>query len=1334
MSSDFVDQDKPRVGAPDERTQVRLNWGDTFWHLAEVKYNGRHPIKAILEANHLSGTVGQRNGKEELIAETYYAGKTYVLPAAREIPRLTRQFDQHNGGGTWNAPPSNDRTPPQQDRPSWPNPDPDNPLLNPYIHPPIELPPGWWWKDGKPVPPSPEPTTPEKPAPTTPEKPAPTTPEKPAPTTPDKPGPTDKPNSLISVVEALEKQHQTLDKSFQQESGHEGFIGSLVDGAKNYLGSTSENRDWCNPKALWSHVLDYNSGSQHTGQQLNREADGLKQLRQAAEKNDVPAFSAKYKELTGKEFDPKSIDAAKLKADGDTKRFHQSQANGVEFVTDLGAGAVAGVAALRTGGLSLAAPLLFGAAAGSITKAGLKQADGQYANLRNDLLTGGLVGLAVPTGEFAGAAASRAIGAKLGLTVTGEGLAARIETQGLGLGNRVLSASAKAGTAGATYGAIDSPMREVLAAHDEGRSVTVGDLTTRTLAGAAFGFVGGTILGLAFDGAADGFKRNNPEPIKPIAPKEINGVQIPSSNVVTMDQAAKIMGYDPAAFAKIATDDPYAATKLAAQLFKKHGVNIQRFSPETGKVAVPSGFADALGNAQAVDALTADSALPLARKVDAVRAADNYLQRNSAEVNESLRRIRSDMNYKEVLYQKAQEGGDAARNFEDKFTDGFKRDLTVRSAVERIKNGGSQADAFTRAKNSTEDAYVAKANDYFLDIADPARRARLNDLVEQVYQKFTPEYLTRQQVSDIISAFPEEDRSLAQAFMMRSASNSSDVGLRVKLQQIRPEVKAQLGTSAPDNVFTLGADSSGNAVGYLYRKSNSLGMSMRNIDQLAGGPLPDSIVLFDDLSTVRLPESAKMPLPIKSNAEAAFNPKAPIEHEFAFEKTLPPELPTGSAALARIDGTLTEMVKGGEVSELQATMMRSQLERNEHFVKAANIASLSPSAIDKLLAALRVPQRSPYEGIPAAQAQPLNLSKPQLDLLRKIPNVYVVDLNAFEKGINVVDLARGPEAVTAKLKALVAEAKQNGTAKLLAPGVVQETLDGSVDRAAAAIGANVKIIRAPDNYQMSNAPSQAELAAMDPVDAIHKQLTIPKTTRSEIAGFLSDYAGQDRELAAQMLANGAVNNSFSVMARKSIDVNNQIQQILRQNKGALNDLSIVTDIDPGGSTHLISYYLGRVAGLPSDNFISTKALNRMVVDGAAKDKFLARLDDTVYSGDQTVSALNSNISGFMPFKKVVIGTLGAYDKGINKIENTHLGYLGKVATAYSERYHPFYSPANPFYGPLSLSQRARVESIGGYSGWGKVQGSLVWPYMYPDNNVDFFGPKFSGTVLHLPGP
>jgi hypothetical protein len=67
-------------------------------------------------------------------------------------------------------------------------------------------------------------------------------------------------------------------------------------------------------------------------------------------------------------------------------------------------------------------------------------------------------------------------------------------------------------------------------------------------------------------------------------------------------------------------------------------------------------------------------------------------------------------------------------------------------------------------------------------------------------------------------------------------------------------------------------------------------------------------------------------------------------------------------------------------------------------------------------------------------------------------------------------------------------------------------------------------------------------------------------------------------------------------------------------------------------------------------------------------------------------------------------------------------------------HHPFYSNDHPFFSSLPSSSQYKVKSIGGSEGFGSIQGSLIWPYMYPDNNLTFFGSQFSGGVLHLAGP
>src|SRR5262249_33992152 len=115
-----------------------------------------------------------------------------------------------------------------------------------------------------------------------------------SPSTPESKPPAAPANPMLSAVEELEKQHGEIIKSFQNEANHQGVFGSLVDGAKNHIGSTAENRSWYNPAALWSNVFDYNAGSKHTGEQLDAQGERLKELRQAAQNADAAAFKAKY--------------------------------------------------------------------------------------------------------------------------------------------------------------------------------------------------------------------------------------------------------------------------------------------------------------------------------------------------------------------------------------------------------------------------------------------------------------------------------------------------------------------------------------------------------------------------------------------------------------------------------------------------------------------------------------------------------------------------------------------------------------------------------------------------------------------------------------------------------------------------------------------------------------------------------------------------------------------------------------------------------------------------------------------------------------------------------
>ena len=165
-----------------------------------------------------------------------------------------------------------------------------------------------------------------------------------------------------------------------------------------------------------------------------------------------------------------------------------------------------------------------------------------------------------------------------------------------------------------------------------------------------------------------------------------------------------------------------------------------------------------------------------------------------------------------------------------------------------------------------------------------------------------------------------------------------------------------------------------------------------------------------------------------------------------------------------------------------------------------------------------------------------------------------------------------------------------------------------------------------------------------------------------------------------MLSEGAVHNSFPVMVKKAIDLHSKIADALGKSGMKMSDLLVVPDKDPGGSSHLISYLFGKANGLSPENFVSTQRLNQMISSGAVNNKAIAYFDDTIYSGSQASGLLDSNVSSLMPFKKVVVASLGAYDKGVASIKGTHLGSLGKVEFATSSMHQPCLLYTSPLSG------------------------------------------------------
>ena len=1043
--------------------------------------------------------------------------------------------------------------------------------------------------------------------------------------------------AMQAEVARLAGEHAFSQKALKQELSKQGFIGNAFDAAKNNIGTSGQDKSWYEPGRLWSGLFDKDLGSAKTNETLANEKNQLIEMKKAADAGDIANFSRLHKTVTGSDFDATKGPVANQGKDDQShsiarlaaKNFNHSQETGVGTITDITAG-LAAMGALRFGkeaswrGLAKASGAGF--LIGGTTKASLMQADGAYGNFGRDFAIGGLLGATVPIGELAGAKLSTYAGKKLGLTVSGDFLAARIETQGTGIGTRLLSASLKSGTSGGVFGMIESPGREVIEKVDRGEKIDPLHLLSTSLKGATVGFLGGTFLGFTADGVVSGFRSLKPGEFKPGSGK-IGQV---AEGGVSLDEAGKALSLKPGDLAKKAVDNPYGAVQDAVKLYEKTGQNIKGNNLATGHTPLPEAFDDALKLSQKVDILTSESPVKLSKKVEIIKSVDDYLKTEGKTVDEAFTRVADSPEYQELIKLKqAQTGPQSADDFTSSMHSNFDEQVKTGSAVELIGDQRlTSKQAVEATLTKTEEKFKQKVSDYFKDMTDPAQKQRLNELVGEIDQKFNPELVTVQDLNKVLNGYQGKEREMALALLQESVATASDVQLRTRLQSLKGELESKLGTATPD-VYTLQAGSSGNAIGYLYRKSISSSMSIRNLDQLEKGSLPNRLVLFDDLSSTPLTTAQK-------------------------------------------------------------------------------------------------------------------------DLLKKIPEVYVVDVGAFEKAVNVLDLSAGVDGVSTKLAALMTEARQVSAANpvLMPSGVARQVLSESVDEAAKAIGGNVKVIRPPSSGKailtssseikpgMVEAGANAPLAAAvsSEVEAVHAGFNTPRASRDDIAQFLSGYVGEERELAGRMLAEGATHNSFPEMVRKASALKIELEGGLKANGMTMNDLVLVTDRDPGGSTHLISYLFGKVNGLSSENFISTSQLNKLITTGGAKSKAVAYFDDTIYSGSQTTGMLDNNISSLSPFKRIIVASLGAYEKGINSIKGTHLASLGKVDVKTAAMHEPFYSNKNPFFAKMSPSAQYSVKSIGGSEGFGSVQGSIIWSYMYPDNNLHFFGSKFSGGTLKLPGP
>jgi hypothetical protein len=373
----------------------------------------------------------------------------------------------------------------------------------------------------------------------------------------------------------------------------------------------------------------------------------------------------------------------------------------------------------------------------------------------------------------------------------------------------------------------------------------------------------------------------------------------------------------------------------------------------------------------------------------------------------------------------------------------------------------------------------------------------------------------------------------------------------------------------------------------------------------------------------------------------------------------------------------------------------------------------------------------------------IHLSPEALNTLRSVGKVHVVDLNAFEKGINLLDFAQGQQAVKTKLTALVCEAKvmlQQSPPSISTQQVMDHLFNKAVDKAARSIGTNVQIVRpAVAEEAPSSMPPNAPL--MDQIDALHSNLNQPKATIGEIAAYLRQQPAEDREATARLLTEMPQVFSLKDMFGMARELHQRVTEtMLKSDQGASR--IYIDGVAQGSSQDMVAHIYQRANKLTGQDILTRQEQRKLTDQNQAGDKTLLRVDDAFYTGSSQQQTLTLDSRRLQGFGGVIAGGLAA-------MRNAELTI--RAAQGIS-RLSVVSARALPWCSELRLSDAEcmptkelnKYNRLLGETGYrhfhyddnrqeyssDTAPAAIIWPHSVPDNNLELFR-KFAHEVLHL---
>ncbi len=407
-----------------------------------------------------------------------------------------------------------------------------------------------------------------------------------------------------------------------------------------------------------------------------------------------------------------------------------------------------------------------------------------------------------------------------------------------------------------------------------------------------------------------------------------------------------------------------------------------------------------------------------------------------------------------------------------------------------------------------------------------------------------------------------------------------------------------------------------------------------------------------------------------------------------------------------------------------------------------------------------------------------SFSATQQTYLRHAQDLRVVDIPALNNGINVLDLAStsnlGTAAVQQRLNDLVHHVVelQTNNPQLLVNQAVSQVLNSNVAAPLEHLrlsGARVVSPSSTHNLGIVNGSNTAVL------NQLFEYINRPLTSTAEVDGFLSLIGRDHVNVAAQILRDGVVFNSYSTIMMQTRDLHTQILQRIRSanpNSGTENVL-IVTGLQPDGSSYLVNHLYARTNGLGPQNFISHAeliAIRDHIQDNTQmplhlrnrfeqlRNSTLVFLDDYINSGSQSaelVSNLQTEVlrhivgsDGRPVVTNMVVGSLGRYDVGLDSAtnpwhpHNTDPRFQGlrqqsfQVGLLHARSFAGFNSQQYLAQTGLGSNSPEQLSFIGQGACWrdSSVQTTIVTPYGGPNNNVRFIQAFIDGFSTSHRGP